>query len=35
MLIHANISWHVQMMITNGFGVVIWPMWVGLGQICG
>jgi hypothetical protein len=35
MLIHAIISWHVQKMIINGFGVVIMPMWVGLDQICG
>jgi hypothetical protein len=35
MLIHAIISWHVQMMIIDGFGVVIWPMWVRLGRICG
>jgi hypothetical protein len=25
----------VQMVIINGFGVVIWSMWVMLGQICG
>jgi hypothetical protein len=35
MLIHTIISWHVQMMMMNGFGLVIWPMWVILGQICG
>jgi hypothetical protein len=32
---HAIISWYVQTMIMNGFGLVIWPMWVILGQICG
>jgi hypothetical protein len=35
MIIHTIISWHVQMMLMNGFGVVIWSMWVMLGQICG
>jgi hypothetical protein len=35
MLIHAIISWHVHLMIINGFGMVIWSMWVVLGQICG
>jgi hypothetical protein len=34
-LIHAIISWYVQTMIMNGYGLVIWPMWVMLGQICG
>jgi hypothetical protein len=35
MLIHAIISWHAQMMIMNGFELVIRPVWVMLGQICG
>jgi hypothetical protein len=35
MLIHSIISWYVQMMSINGFGVVILPMCVMLGQICG
>jgi hypothetical protein len=35
MLIHAIIFWHAQMMIINGFELIIWPMWVMLGQICG
>ena len=35
MLISFFIFWHVQMVIINGFGVVIWSMWVMLGQICG
>jgi hypothetical protein len=35
MLIHTIISCHVQMVIINGFGGVIWPMWVVLSQICG
>jgi hypothetical protein len=34
MLIHTIISWHVQMMLINGFGVGIWPVWVMLGHIC-
>jgi hypothetical protein len=34
-IISTIIFWHVQMVIINGFGVVIWPMWVMLGQICG
>jgi hypothetical protein len=34
MLISTIISWHVHMVIINGFGVVIWPMWVMLGRIC-
>jgi hypothetical protein len=35
MLIDSIISWHVQMMSIYGFGVVILPMCVMLGQICG
>jgi hypothetical protein len=35
MLIHSIISWHVQRMLINGFGLVILPMCVILGQICG
>jgi hypothetical protein len=35
MPIHIVLSWHVLMVIINGFGVVIWPMWVVLSQICG
>jgi hypothetical protein len=36
MLISTIIVWHVQMVIINaGFWVVILPMWVMLGQICG
>jgi hypothetical protein len=36
MPIHTIIfSWHVQMVIINGFGVVIWLMWVMQSQICG
>jgi hypothetical protein len=33
MLIHATISWHVQIVIINGCGEVIWLMWVMLSQI--
>jgi hypothetical protein len=35
MLIHTIIYCYVQMVIINGFGVVIWPKWVVLSQICG
>jgi hypothetical protein len=34
-LIHAINTWFVQTMIFNGLMLVIWPMWVILGQICG
>jgi hypothetical protein len=35
MLIDSIISWHVQMMLINGFGLLILPMCVMVGQICG
>jgi hypothetical protein len=34
MLIHTIISCHVLMMIMNCVEMVIWPVWVVLGQIC-